>query len=151
METVNDSVFGEMHYDYAWEKYVKRHMLRRKSEIRVVAVADEGEEILDVQREAYKKYISNEERYIEEIPQALLDYYLDEYDNLLEFCDIPRRLNKKHVNTNTILEMIRVNTLIFDREGNYGYLCDCGWDSENGLAIILSEDEIRIGEQDELI
>ena len=151
MKEINDNVFGKLTYDVSYEKYETKILLGKEAEYRIVVVAYEGQEILDVQREAYKTYLDNEALYMEKIPQLLLDYYLDIYDDILEFCDMPKKYDKKHINTKTILDLMAIQTIIFDREGNFGYLCDVGWDDDNGIAIILSGDEITIGEEDELI
>lgn len=151
MNSINDEVFGEMTYDYSWEKYEVRNIFEEQISVRIVARAYEGQEILDIQRESYMKYVNNEEVYMKKIPQILLAYYIDVYDDIIEFCDMPEKYEIKNINSDSVLDLIAVNTIFFDREGNFGYLCDCGWDDENGIAIILSEDEPRIGEEDELV
>lgn len=151
MDSINDEVFGEMTYDYSWEKYEVRNIFEEQISVRIVARAYEGQEILDIQRESYMKYVNNEEVYMKKIPQILLAYYIDVYDDIIEFCDMPEKYEIKNINSDSVLDLIAVNTIFFDREGNFGYLCDCGWDDENGIAIILSEDEPRIGEEDELV
>lgn len=151
MDIINDEVFGEMKYDYSWEKYEVRNILGEEISVRVVARAYEGQEILEIQRNSYIKYVNNEKLYMKQIPQILLDYYKDEYDNFVEFCDMPVQYDIQNISTDSILDLIAVNTIFFDREGNFGYLCECGWDDDNGIAIILSDDKPRIGEEDELI
>lgn len=151
MDTINDKVFGEMTYDVSWEKYEVRNIFEDQIDVRIVAKAYEGQEILDIQRESYKKYVNNEELYIRKIPQIVLAYYKDIYDDILEFCYMPQKYNIENINADSVLDLIEVHTIYFDREGNFGYLCECGWDDDNGIAIMLSEDEPRIVEEDELI
>ena len=47
-----------------------------------------------------------------------------------------------------IMDFIRPQVLIINGENtvhpNYGIICDCIWDEEHGISIILSEDKIRI-------
>lgn len=151
MDTINDKVFGEMTYDYSWEKYEVRNLFEDQIDVRIVAKAYEGQEILDIQRESYKKYMNNEELYIRKIPQIVLAYYKDIYDDILEFCYMPSKYNIENITADSVLDLIEVHTIYFDREGNFGYLCECGWDDDNGIAIMLSEDEPRIVEEDKLI
>lgn len=151
MDTINDKVFGEMTYDYSWEKYEVRNLFEDQLDVRIVAKAYEGQEILDIQRESYKKYVNNEDLYIRKIPQIVLAYYKDIYDDILEFCYMPSKYNVENITADSVLDLIEVHTIYFDREGKFGYLCECGWDDDHGFAIILSEDEPRIGEEDELI
>lgn len=151
MNTINDKVFGEMTYDDSWEKYEVRNIFEEQIDVRIVAKAYEGQEILDIQQESYKKYANNEELYIRKIPQIVLAYYKDIYDDILEFCYMPQKYNIENITADSVLDLIEVHTIYFDREGNFGYLCECGWDDDNGIAIMLSEDEPRIVEEDELI
>lgn len=148
---VNDEVFGEMVYDNSWQKSVKMDLYGVKGRwIDVVASADSGEEINETQRKSYLTYLEKEEDYLDEIPHAMITYYLENYEDIEEWNDIPVKYNKQNITMDSVMELLNFKQLYFDEEGRYGWLCDCLWDS-SGLAIILSGDEIEVTVQDELI
>ena len=151
MKTINDEVFGEMSYDYAWEQSKKDIIFSKLSDYKVVAQAYPGDSITDAQRKSYKEYKQKEESFWKQIPDQLLLYYLENYETISELVNIPERLDKNHINRDSITKLVRLNTLYFDREGRYGWLCDCAWDKEHGICIILSDDSITIDVQDALL
>lgn len=146
-----DSVFGEMTYNNSWEREEEEIFFSKIRKYKIVAKAYPGQQILDIQRDAYKKYKSKEDEYFEKIPDALLEYYKKEYDSIKEMVNIPERLDKDHINKESIVKLVILTTLYFNRNGKYGWLCDCGWDRENGICIILSGEKIEVNVQDELI
>lgn len=149
MNVVNDPVFGEMTYDYSWEKTEEFSAFGRDVEIHIVAKAYSGQEILEVQRNAYVKYMNNIPTYLKDVPKKLLEYYLNNYEQILSTVNIPEKINKSNINKELISKLIRIKTLYIDREGRYGWLCDCAWDNEHGICILLSNG-ISIEEQDYL-
>ena len=146
---ITDSVFGEMIYDHGWEKDETIIVSGKEQPIKVVVAAYEGQGILDIQREQYLNY--QEGNSIEKIPGVLLRYYIDNYDSIAENMVIPDRIKKDNIDELFIMNLIRINAVYFARNGRYGFLCDCAWDEEHGLCIVLSDGEPRIEEQDYLI
>lgn len=151
MKKINDSVFGEMTYDHSWCKEIESCVFDRNIELRVVAEAYKGQEILECQREAFKKYSSDYAKLIVQIPSALLEYYLDNYDSIASTLNIPDRINKDNINKELITKLIKVRTVYFDRKGNYGWLCDCAWDTEHGICVLLSGERVKVVEHDYLL
>ena len=148
---VDDDAFGEMVYDSSWQKSVKMDLYGVTGRwIHVVADADQGKEINELQRKAYLEYLEKEEDFLDDIPDAMITYYLQNYEDIEEWNNIPQKYNKQNVSRDMVMELIRFNELYFDEEGTYGWLCGCPWDSA-GIAIILSGEEIEITVQDELI
>lgn len=148
---VNDVVFGKMNYDAGWEKREDLFLFGRQISVRIVAAAYTGQEILETQRKAYQIYQKNMEEYIRKIPDILLQYYLDHYEMIEEIMNIPEKINKQNITANIIVRLIEVKAVYFDRDGRFGWLCDCAWDEENGIAVILSGKDPIVAEQDELI
>ena len=146
---ITDSVFGEMIYDHGWEKDETIIVSGKEQPIKVVVAAYEGQGILDIQREQYLNY--QEGNSIEKIPGVLLRYYIDNYDSITENMVIPDRIKKDNIDELFIMNLIRINAVYFARNGRYGFLCDCAWDEEHGLCIVLSDGKPRIEEQDYLI
>ncbi|MEE1082928.1 MAG: hypothetical protein UH850_04215 [Paludibacteraceae bacterium] len=148
---VNDDAFGEMVYDSSWQKSVKMDLYGVAGRwINVVASADPGKEINETQRKAYLEYLEKEEDFLDDIPDAMITYYLQNYEDIEEWNNIPQKYNKQNINMYSVMELIKFKELYFDEDGRYGWLCDCPWDS-SGLAIILSGEEIVVTVQDELI
>lgn len=148
---VNDSAFGKMNYDSGWEKTEVFSLYGRKYLVRVVAGAYAGQNILEKQREAYHIYQKKINECVKKIPNVLLKYYLDNYEIIEETMNIPKKIDRQHINEKNIIRLFEVKTVYFDRAGKFGWLCECAWDQENGIAIILSEQEPIVVEQEELI
>ncbi|MDO4524486.1 MAG: hypothetical protein Q4B61_04040 [Bacteroidales bacterium] len=147
---IDDPVFGEMIYDAGWEKREKKSLYGKEKLIRI-ATCDYEDGITDVHRASYKKYQENESRYLEEIPLALLEYYLSMYDEIKEYWRVPRQYTKKNVTKENIMDLIDFKTLYFRYNGMFAWLCECPWEEECGLAFVLSEDKIRVALQTDIL
>ncbi len=151
-DIVNDEVFGEMVYDYGWRKSVKMDINGLKGFwVDIVAGAYPGKGITPEQRKNYLEYKENEEDFFDEIPNALMTYYLENYDEIASWYDMPTKYNKQNITMDSLMELIEFHSVYFNRDGKrYGWLCGCEWDDVHGLAIILSGDEIEFGWDEDL-
>ena len=150
---VNDEAFGEMVYETSsWKKWVKMDINGEKGVwIPVVADAYPGESITPEQRKNYLEYKEKEEDFFDEIPNALMTYYLENYDEIGSWYDIPTKYNKQNITMDSLMDLITFHRLYFNKDGErYGWLCGCPWDTVHGLGIILSGDKIEIGWKDDL-
>ena len=150
---VNDEAFGEMVYEKSsWKKWVKMNINGEKGEwIPVVADAHPGESITPEQRKNYLEYKEKEEDFFKEIPNALMTYYLENYDEIGSWYDIPTKYNRENITMDSLMDLITFHRLYFNKDGErYGWLCGCPWDTVHGLGIILSGDKIEIGWKDDL-
>lgn len=150
---VNDEAFGEMVYEKSsWKKWIKMNINGEKGEwIPVVADAHPGESITPEQRKNYLEYKEKEEYFFKEIPNALMTYYLENYDEIGSWYDIPTKYNRENITMDSLMDLITFHRLYFNKDGErYGWLCGCPWDTVHGLGIILSGDEIEIGWKDDL-
>lgn len=150
---INDKVFGEMIFHHSWERQAKLDIAKCgiKHDIKMVAEAYEGETINEAQRKAYLDYVSKFEGLSDAIKDALLKYYLNNYNDIAKNMDIPEKINKQNITKDLVIKIVRVNALFFARNGEYGFLCDSLWDEEHGICIVLSGDKPEIKEQDALI
>ncbi len=151
MNMIVDDVFGEMIYDHSWERTETLDFFGKELNIKIVAEAYSGQDILEIQKESYKRYISVVSEYTRKIPNTLLEYYLNNYDVISSDVDIPEQINKENITKDKIIKLVKVTVLYFSRDGKYGYLCDCAWDKENGICIVLSGDNPEIKNHDYLI
>ena len=101
-------------------------------------------------QKAYLEYLEKEEDFLDDIPDAVITYYLQNYEDIEEWNNIPQKYNKQNITMYSVMELITFKDLYFDEDGRYGWLCGCPWDSA-GIAIILSGEEIEVTVQDELI
>ena len=150
---VNDEAFGEMVYEKSsWKKWIKMDINGEKGEwIPVVADAHPGESITPEQRKNYLEYMEKEKDFFDEIPDALMTYYLENYDEIGSWYDIPTKYNRQNITKDSLMDLITFHRLYFNKDGiRYGWLCGCPWDTVHGLGIILSGDEIEIGWKDDL-
>lgn len=151
MNTIVDNVFGEMIYDHSWERKETLDFFGKELNIKIVAEAYSGQDILEIQKESYKRYLADLSEYTNRIPDILYEYYISNYDEISSEIDIPEQINKENITKEKIVKLVRVTALYFSRDGKYGYLCDCAWDEENGICIVLSGDKPEIKDQDYLI
>ena len=151
-DIVDDEVFGEMVYDYGWRKSVKMDINGLKGFwVEIVAGAYPGKGITPEQRKNYLEYKEKEEDFFKEIPNALMTYYLENYDEIGSWYDIPTKYNRENITMDSLMELIEFHSVHFNRDGKrYGWLCGCEWDDVHGLAIILSGDEIEFGWDEDL-
>ncbi|MCQ2195748.1 MAG: hypothetical protein MJZ28_12470 [Paludibacteraceae bacterium] len=147
-ERVDDEVFGDMVYDFGWNKSIKMDINGEKGVwIDVTAAAYPGEKITQEQRDCYLEYQNKEKEYFDKLPDALMSYYLENYEQIDEWWDgVPKEYNKRNITKKSLMELIEIHKIYFNRDGKrYGWLCGCEWDDVHGLGITLSEDEIHIG------
>ena len=110
-----------------------------------VLVQDENQEgILDVQRKAYQTYLENEERYIKEVPQYILDYYKWNYEEIDRVVELEPGDQKDTITEERLFEMCKVFFLQIARDGSFGWVLGCSWIKNNGFVVLLSEQEPRI-------
>lgn len=151
MNRTEDSVFGIMKYDEYWEKTEVLQFYEKTYQIRVIVETFEKKDILDIQREAYKTYTQNLSRYIINVPNILLEYYKKNYDEIAKYNKIPESVNYENVTKELVVKLIKMKSVYFNRKGEFGWLCDCSWDEENGISIILSGEKPFVAEYDYLI
>ena len=151
MDKANDRVFGEMIYDNGWKKEAALSLFGRSGKVNIMAAAYTGEQITDAQRQSYLRYQELTDEYISKIPDKLLEYYLRNYDFIKDSIDIPDKYDREHITKDLIVKLIKVRTVYFAYDGPFAWLCDCAWAPDDGIAILLSESEPKIIEQDEII
>lgn len=104
-------------FDCGWRKPTMINFQNQEIDIELVFDAYDDEELNDEQKNAYKEFCQHQKDYESKVYQLLLGFIVD---NKIE--------NPK----------VEAKTLYFNRNGEFALLCDCSWDLEHGIAIILS-------------
>lgn len=150
---INDSVFGELEFDYVWTKDTTINFLGNETEISLIVKGDEDGRFDEEQYLAYKALMKNWDQLQQSFLQPILEYYQQKRYEL--GYDIALNENYPLVDTtDQILQMIALDGIVVPygdiREGrDIGILFNCTWDLENGLGLRLLDEEIAdIGYQD---
>lgn len=142
MSNINDEVLGTLVFDRGWTKEENFKWWGYETRLKVIVSAYENETVNIKQREGYVKFknniinISNDsliktKEYIEIIKDEILAY--------IDFNEIP----------DNILKIVKPNSIMILESGNIGVLCDCSWDAEQGIAILIDNNgDIEVGPED---
>ena len=145
-DIIKDEFFGELKFrENSWCKRMDASLYNSDGNL-ILAVQDDNKEgILDVQREAYKTYLQNADKYKEIAVDYLLDYYKWNYEYIAsEVSGVNEKDHKDVVTETQLFEFMTLWYLFICRDGSFGYAFGCCWDVDNGLAVLLSEEEPRV-------
>ncbi len=145
-DIIKDEVFGELKFrENSWCKRMNAPLYNSDGNLILVVQDNDQEGILDIQREAYKIYLQNEEKYKEIAVDYLLDYYKWNYEYIAsEVSGVNEKDHKDVVTETQLFEFMTLWYLFICRDGSFGYAFGCCWDVDNGLAVLLSEEEPRV-------
>lgn len=143
---MTDNVFGEMNLSEGYFENEKTLNLlgRENLKVKILAQVFEDEKILKIQQDKYQEFFENFDFYEAKVPEKVLEYYLNNYDEIIEYNELPEVFDKNNITKESVLKLIKVSEIVFNQDGTYGYLCICAWEPENGLAIQLSPEENSI-------
>lgn len=143
---INDSVFGELEYDYVWTTNTTIDFLGNETEISLMVKGDEEGEFDEEQYLAYQFLINKWEQLQRNFLQPILEYYQQKRVEL--GYDIAFNEDYPLVETmEELLEMIILEGIVVPygdvREGrDIGILFKCTWDQENGLGLRLLDEAV---------
>ncbi|MBR0502085.1 MAG: hypothetical protein IJJ77_02445 [Paludibacteraceae bacterium] len=147
---MKDEILGELEFNkYVWVKSLNKSLYGSEIEMRVLVQDENQEGILDVQRKAFQTYMENEERYIKDAPNYILDYYkwnFEEIDRVVELEDSDQ---KDTINEEALFAMCDVNFLFICRDGSFGWIIASCWSDED-IAVLFSEQGPRVITRDQL-
>ena len=147
-DLIKDEVFGEVKYKPnigSWVGITDAPLYNSEGNLKLVVQDLEKEGILDIQREAYKTYLQNADKYKEIAVDYLLDYYKWNYEYIAsEVSGVNEKDHKDVVTETQLFEFMTLWYLFICRDGSFGYAFGCCWDVDNGLAVLLSEEEPRV-------
>ncbi|SFD38031.1 hypothetical protein SAMN04488168_1362 [Bacillus sp. 491mf] len=150
---INDAVFGELEYNYAWSKDTTINFFGNEFEIALMVDGDEDGKFDEEQYTAYTSLMQNWEHLQKSFLQPILDYYKQTRHGL--GYDIEVNENYPLIETtDQILEMISLDGIVVSYAGIFegrdiGITFNCTWDTENGLGLrLLNEKVTEVGYQD---
>ena len=145
-DILKDEFFGELKFrENSWCKRMDAPLYNSDGNL-ILAVQDDNQEgVLDIQREAYKTYLQNEDKYKKIAVEYLLDYYKWNYEYIASIIsDLDENDHKDVITETQLFVMIELWCLYIGRDGSFGYTFGCCWDDENDLAVLLSDAELRV-------
>ena len=144
-DIIKDEVLGELEYNkYVWVRSMDKTLYGADVVIRVLVQDENQEGILDVQRKAYQTYLENEEKYINEAPKYVLDYYKWNFEEIDRVVELEPGDQKDTITEKALFEMCKVYFLQIARDGSFGWVFGCSWIERKGFVVLLSEQEPRI-------
>ncbi len=136
--------------NHAWRKTENVSIFNSDIELNIRIQDDKKEGILDVQKEAYEKYLENFDKYVRTVPEYILNYYRWHFEEIDRKVELDEEDQKEKITEEELFEMIEVDYLCVERDGSFGWIIGCPW-TEDGFAVLLSEEEPRIIHPDQLL
>lgn len=137
MKTINDQVFGQMTYEYQWERQVEETLWGRSYNLSLIveSESDDDEAISKTQQDAFKDFTSRHDALAAEMMRHLVRYCQTDLGVL--GCTEEEFLSH---NTPT--------SLFFPLSGEWAILFDSAYDNDAGLAVVVRGGQIEAGSQD---
>lgn len=142
MSSINDETLGLLVFNRGWTKEENFKWWGYDVRLKIVVSAYENESVNINQREGYLRFKENisdvsdislkkTKEYIQKIKNEVLPY--------IELDEIP----------DDILKIVKPSSILILESGSIGVLCDCSWDREHGVAILISDKKkVDVGPQD---
>ena len=157
---INHQTFGKLKYNYGWTKDISLDIFNKRHVLEINIDADEDAEFEINQEKAYIFFENYLDEIAKEVDVAIVSYYNREISDIVSsytnhkakqyFLDIIGDKEK-------IYSLLQPKQILFpltfdENVEEFGFLCECDWDKENGIGIkfvngVLSE----IGFQDILL
>lgn len=144
---ITDKVLGQLKFfekRKIWWKHTDVSLYSSDHKLDLWVQDENHEGVLDVQREAYKRYMENADKYIKEVPQYILDYYKWHYEEIDREVELEDNQKIGSITAEGVVnDLMNFYYLFICRDGSYGWLASCCWD-DNYFAILLSESKPRM-------
>ena len=137
---MKDPVFGEMEYDFQWQKDETIELWGKSYSVQIVAQSedDDDTEISQVQRDAYVFFKSNFASLAESGMESILNYCVED-------------LGLSNCTRADFLANSKPTTVFFALSGAWGILFDTTYSQEDGIALMYSDGQWVVDTQDILI
>ena len=142
-----NSVFGELTYEYGWNGKTTIDWYGEMINVDLVVSGEEDEEIDSLQCESYEKFKLAWSDIKDSILERVLSYYIN-LRNELGYGDDSNENYPAISNIDEIKNIITLDSIVVPLSGVYdgrsiALAFHCEWDAENGLGIILVNEEIH--------
>ena len=157
---INHKTFGKIKFNYGWTKDISLEIFNKHHVLEVNIDADEDAEFEINQEKAYIFFENHIDEIAKEVDVAILSYYNREISDIVSsytnhkekqyFFDIIGDKDKIY----SLLQPMKIMfPLTFDENvEEFGFLCECDWDKENGIGIKFVNGVLyEIGYQDVLL
>jgi hypothetical protein len=157
---LNHQIFGKINYNYGWTQDITVTIFGKKSVLEVNIDADADGEFEVNQERAYIFFKEHLDEIIKESNAAIVSYYNSEIADIVsDYANVGEKqyFLDKIGDEEQIYSLLKPKQIMFpltfdEHVEEFGFICDCDWDKENGVGIkftngILSE----IGSQDILL
>ncbi|MDL2432340.1 hypothetical protein PAN94_03805 [Streptococcus sp. SC1] len=157
---LNHQIFGNIDFNNGWTRPISITIFGKEHVLEINIDAEEDAEFEVNQEKAYTFFQEHLDEIVTEVNSAILSYYNREISNIVSsFTNLAEKqsfLNKIR-DDQQIYSLLQPKQIMFpltfdESVEEFGFLCDCDWDKENGIGIkftngLLSE----IGYQDILL
>ena len=144
MEKINDDVFGELRFKWAWRKEFNQTMFGVSKNVELIVEGnDENASILNEQRMSFRDFQTRNSEIISVAEDAIFEYYQQICDEL----EIP---SVKRTNMANQVELTGIKFPMVMDEGDIsvGFLLECSWDPEHGLGVKMLNGKVEVSTQD---
>jgi hypothetical protein len=151
MDSINDSVFGELDFNGGWVREIEVAFLGVKSSVEVIVEGnDDDETIFDEQRDAFQQL---PEAIVKAEGAALAHYQSVTEDFRAQFGEQADIKMPRIQTQSELAKLVKLTGIVFpmvlDRgEVTVGFLLECSWDPEHGLGVRIVNGESEVGTQD---
>ena len=157
---INHKTFGKIKFNYGWTKDISLDIFNKHHVLEINIDADEDAEFEINQEKAYIFFNNHLDEIVKEADSAIISYYNREISDIVS--SYTNNNEKKYFldiigNKDKIYSLLQPKQIMFpltfdENIEEFGFLCECDWDKENGIGIkfvngVLSE----IGYQDILL
>ncbi|WP_207721048.1 DUF6985 domain-containing protein [Clostridium gasigenes] len=146
---INDSIFGQIEYEYIWSRNSKINFLNKEVDIMLIIAGDDDGKFEDGQYEAYQVLINYWNGMQETLLKFILDYYKEKRKELgydIEFNEhYPEIKSTKELLNYITLVGIKVPYANIYGGRSIGISFDCTWDEENGVGLRLNDEQVIEG------
>ena len=157
---VNHQIFGKIEFNYGWTQDITVTIFGKQYVLEINIDGDEDAEFEINQERAYIFFKEHLDEIVKEANCAIVSYYNREISNIVSgYTNIDEKqyFLDKIGDEEQIYSLLKPKQIMFpltfdENVEEFGFLCDCDWDKENGIGIkftngVLSE----IGYQDILL
>lgn len=132
MKTITDPIFGEMSYNYSWEKQHRLDLWDKIYLIKIVANDIDENGISQTQRDTYNA-----------VEECFSDIILKNSDKIKHY--IHEAFEQNAIELSSALSP---RSIVFQRDGSWGILFDCAYDEDHGIALYFIDQKAHVGSQD---